>query len=93
MSDQIIPQVTANDVRELLDSPVSSPVLYVEHEANSRSGEPEIAVWDRNYVPADRVACTREEALEWLGEGRDDKSIAGLLPGLREDVDGIIAAS
>lgn len=78
--------ISASDLRALLDSGADNPVLYVNRETD---WEPELAVWDAAYVAEDDVVITRDGLVEWLGDDFTDEDVAEYLPELQEKVDEI----
>jgi hypothetical protein len=89
MSDA--PQITARDIRELLDSPAEQPVLHIKLDEDD--GAPgALGVWADALVPQHTVVLTREAAEDLLGSDPDAAAIAEYLPQLQDDVDDVFAS-
>lgn len=82
------PQITAADIRELLNSPAEQPVLYIQLDEND--GNPgDLAVWAAALVQHHTVVLTREDAQDLLGDTPDADTITDCLPQIQEEVDAI----
>ncbi|MET8978581.1 hypothetical protein ABZX85_23475 [Streptomyces sp. NPDC004539] len=68
--------VTAADLRQLLDSPAESPVLYLKHGPDDEGGEWMLDVWAGAYVHDSRVVITRSDLIDDVtGDSPDDDEI------------------
>lgn len=85
------PQVTVQDVRELLNSPAEHPVLYVKEGPDNEGGEFELDVWAGALVPHGSIVTDREAAARWLGRRPSQDDIVQYPPELQEDVDAAVA--
>lgn len=73
-----LPQVTVQDLRELLDSPAEQPVLYLDNE-NGLS----VRVWAQALAPSGHVIVDQDSLRDMIGDDMDDESLAAAL----EDLD------
>ena len=86
------PQVTASDIRMLLDSSAELPVLYVNYGLGEDGGtEAELDVWAAGLVHQADIVLTHATALELLGEEPTGETIAAFLPEVQKSVDQVVA--
>ncbi|MFI1358636.1 hypothetical protein ACH4TV_34470 [Streptomyces sp. NPDC020898] len=86
------PQVTATDIRTLLDSSAELPVLYISYGPGDGGTEAELDVWATGLVDQPDIVLTRATALDLLGEDPNSETIAGFLPEVQKTVDQMISA-
>lgn len=82
--------VTPAHLRQLLDSPVEEPVLYVSVDEDDRTVD--LDVWASAYVSHARIVVTRVQLVDWLGDDWSDDDVTEYLPELQEAVDRIALA-
>ncbi|MFF1444168.1 hypothetical protein [Streptomyces sp. NPDC058295] len=76
-----LPQVTVQDLHQLLDSPAVSPVLYLNNEDGLR-----VDVWAEALVSIHHVIISRETLLDMVGDDRDDDTLREQLEEIQETV-------
>ncbi|MDQ0904953.1 hypothetical protein [Streptomyces canus] len=89
--DRPAPQVTATDIRTLLDSSVELPVLYINYGPGDGDTEAELDVWAAGLVYQADIVLTRATALDLVGEEPSGETIAAFLPRVQKAVDQMIS--
>lgn len=85
------PQVTATDIRTLLDSSAELPVLYINFGPGGGGTEAELDVWGAGLVHQPDIVLTHATALDQLGEEPNSETIAAFLPKVQKAVDQMIS--
>lgn len=86
-NDEDVPFATVADLRELLESPAESPVLYIKQGPDFGSGYPSLEVWADAYVANAAIVLRRHELIDMVGEHPDDKTLTDALDEIQADVD------
>lgn len=83
-------ELTAADVRRLLDAQQDRAVLYVKLGPDDEGGEPELDVWVDSEVSHLRVVLRKPEVVDALGDDPDEEDIETFLASCSPETDDAI---